>query len=232
MYRKKLEATTAKKARYYRKKYGFVYRRMRRKPVLTENHRSARIQWCATHHDDKFDQDIFIGKTALKPFLASLNQLKGQPVDPTQPRTQTTLHLWGAISRKGASPLQIFDGALTTAMYLEILLENVVPFIAENFPEGHRFHQDNNPKHSAKLSQEFLESTGINWVKSPPRSHDLNPIELVWTDLIQVVAKRLPKTIGQVVVAVKEYWKTLTPEKCSEFIDKLVDVIICFYLIN
>jgi hypothetical protein len=38
----------------------------------------------------------------------------------------------------------------------------------------------------------------------------LNPIELVWTDLIQVVAKRLPKTIGQVVV---------------ENIDKLVDVV-------
>lgn len=225
LYRKKLEATTAKKARYYRKKYGFVYRRMRRKPVLTDNHRSSRISWCTSHRDDHFDQDIFIGKTALKPFLASLNQLKGTPVDPNVPKQQTTLHLWGAISRKGASPLQIFDGALTTAMYLEILLENVVPFIAENFPEGHRFHQDNNPKHSAKLSQEFLESTGINWVKSPPRSHDLNPIELVWTDLIQVVAKRLPKTIGQVVVAVKEYWKTLTPEKCSEFIDKLVDVV-------
>lgn len=225
LYRKKLEATTAKKARYYRKKYGFVYRRMRRKPVLTDNHRSSRITWCTSHQNDHFDQDIFIGKTALKPFLASLNQLKGTPVDPNVPKQQTTLHLWGAISRKGASPLQIFDGALTTAMYLEILLENVVPFIAENFPEGHRFHQDNNPKHSAKLSQEFLESTGINWVKSPPRSHDLNPIELVWTDLIQVVAKRLPKTIGQVVVAVKEYWKTLTPEKCSEFIDKLVDVV-------
>ena len=166
MYRKKLEATTAKKARYYRKKYGFVYRRMRRKPVLTENHRASRIAWCETHVNDRFDKDIFIGKTALKPFLASLNQLKGQPSDPNQPKQQTTLHLWGAISRRGASPLQIFDGALTTAMYLEILLENVVPFIAENFPEGHRFHQDNNPKHSAKLSQEFLESTGINWVSN------------------------------------------------------------------
>lgn len=225
LYRKKLEATTAKKARYYRKKYGFVYRRMRRKPVLTENHRQSRIQWCQTHMEDKFDQDIFIGKTSLKPFLASLNQLKGQPPDPNQPRQQTTLHLWGAISRKGASPLQIFDGSLTTAMYLEILLENVVPFIAENFPNSHRFHQDNNPKHSAKLSQEFLESTGINWVKSPPRSHDLNPIELVWTDLIQNVSKRLPKTLGQVVIAVKDYWKTLTPEKCSEFIDKLCNIV-------
>ena len=107
LYRKKLEATTAKKARYYRKKYGFVYRRMRRKPVLTEHHRSLRLQWCGKYEADNFDKDIFIGKTALKPFLASLNQLKGQPVDPNQPRTQTTLHLWGAISRKGASPLQV-----------------------------------------------------------------------------------------------------------------------------
>lgn len=225
LYRKRLEATTAKKARYYRKKYGFVYRRMRRKPILTDVHRQSRIHWCQAHAEDKFEQDIFIGKTTLKPFLASLNQLKGQTPDPTQPRQQTTLHLWGAISRKGASPLQIFDGPLTTAMYLETLLENVVPFIAENYPEGHRFHQDNNPKHSAKLSQEFLSSTGINWVKSPPRSHDLNPIELVWTELIQNVAKRLPKTLGQVIVAVKDYWKTLTPEKCSEFIDKLTNVV-------
>lgn len=99
------------------------------------------------------------------------------------------------------------------------------PNSANKFERYLRFHQDNNPKHSAKLSQEFLESTGINWVKSPPRSHDLNPIELVWTDLIQNVSKRLPKTIGQVVVAVKDYWKTLTPEKCSEFIDKLVDIV-------
>jgi hypothetical protein len=81
---------------------------MRRKPVLTDNHRSSRISWCTTHKEDHFDQDIFIGKTALKPFLASLNQLKGTPVDPNAPKQQTTLHLWGAISRKGASPLQVW----------------------------------------------------------------------------------------------------------------------------
>jgi hypothetical protein len=80
---------------------------MRRKPVLTDNHRASRILWCTSHQADNFDQDIFIGKTALKPFLASLNQLKGTPVDPNMPKQQTTLHLWGAISRKGASPLQV-----------------------------------------------------------------------------------------------------------------------------
>ena len=125
MYRKKLEATTAKKARYYRKKYGFVYRRMRRKPVLTENHRSSRITWCLSHQNDHFDQDIFIGKTALKPFLASLNQLKGTPADPNQPRQQTTLHLWGAISRKGASPLQVIQFYLFSVNSRVTILENL-----------------------------------------------------------------------------------------------------------
>jgi len=228
LYRKKLEATTAKKARFYRKKYGFVYRRMRRKPILTDNHQKARIEWCLAHQGDRFEQDIFMGKTSLKPFLTSLSGTKGAlapPLDPNAPKPSLTIHLWGAISRKGASPLQIFDGALTTALYLEILLENVVPFIAENFADGHKFHQDNNPKHSAKLSQEFLVSTGINWVKTPPKSHDLNPIELVWAELIQVVSKRLPRTIEQVIIAVKEYWKTLTPEKCSQFIDRLCEVV-------
>lgn len=39
------------------------------------------------------------------------------------------------------------------------------------------------------------------------------------------MSKRLPKTIDQVVIAIKEYWKTLTPEKCSQFIDRLVDLV-------
>jgi len=38
------------------------------------------------------------------------------------------------------------------------------------------------------------------------------------------VSKRLPRTDEQVIIAVKEYWKTLTPEKCSQFIDRLCDV--------
>jgi hypothetical protein len=131
LYRKKLEATTAKKARYYRKKYGFVYRRMRRKPVLTEHHRSLRMQWCENYKEDRFDMDIFIGKTALKPFLASLNQLKGQQSDPNAPKQQTTLHLWGAISRKGASPLQVNN--FLQFLDLRFFLLNLIFYLRKDF---------------------------------------------------------------------------------------------------
>ena len=80
-----------------------------------------------------------MGKTSIKPFLASLQPLKDSSIvdedddeesDDCQEKGTTTLHLWGAISRKGASPLQIFDGSLSTSLYLEILLENIVPFIS------------------------------------------------------------------------------------------------------
>jgi hypothetical protein len=71
-----------------------------------------------------------MGKTSIKPFLASLNQITDDTNDQNSSKGSTTLHLWGAISRKGASPLQIFDGTLSTSLYLEILLENIVPFIA------------------------------------------------------------------------------------------------------
>ncbi len=121
---------------------GYVYRRMRRKPVLQQNHLKSRIDWCMQYQNDKFDQDIFMGKTSIKPVLASLNQQQQQQLlsrnDATtdercEEKVTTTLQLWGAISRKGASPLQIFDGNLSTSLYLEILLENVVPFIAGTY---------------------------------------------------------------------------------------------------
>ena len=35
----------------------------------------------------------------------------------------------------------------------------------------------------------------------------------------------MPKTTDQVCQAIKDYWQTLTPQKCSQFIDKLTEII-------
>ena len=61
-------------------------------------------------------------------------------------------------------------------------------------------------------------------MRSPPKSPDLNPIELVWADMKKFVRKQRCKTINDVIKAVKHFWKKLTPKYCTNFINHLKKV--------
>ena len=68
-------------------------------------------------------------------------------------------------------------------VYVNILQQTLLPFVRSVYPDGHRFMQDNDPKHISKLGESFLRTNGINWWKTPPESPDLNPIENLWHEL-------------------------------------------------
>lgn len=107
--------------------------------------------------------------------VGSPRMKKGKPKHPAK------VHVWAGISRRGATKLAIFDGIMRKEFYTDTLLaQYLLPFIQTHYPEGCRFMQDNDPKHTSRYAVDFMQRNNITWWKTPAESPDINPIEHVW----------------------------------------------------
>lgn len=142
-----------------------------------------------------------------------------------RPKHPLKLHLWGGISKRGATSILAFDGIMCADFFTsEILGNTLLPFIKEVYPESHRVMMDNDPKHTSKLARKFMEDNNITWWKWPSESCDLNPIEMVWNELKRSVSKRSPVTKEQLAECVFDFWAGLTKDRCSKYIDHVYKV--------
>ena len=115
---------------------------------------------------------------------------------------------------------------MDATLFIEILKRGLLPFIAKSFPDGHRFMQDNDPKHRSILAQTFYRDNHINWWKTPPESPDLNPIENLWHELKEHVRRAVkPKTKDELIAGIKDFWKTVGASKCTRYIRHLRKVV-------
>ena len=111
-------------------------------------------------------------------------------------------------------------------VYVDILQQTLLPFTSNVYPDGHRFMQDNDPKHVSKLAQEFLEQHSINWWRTPPESPDLNPNENLWHELKEYLRREVkPRTKDELVNGIEEFWGSVSGEKCRKYIRHLHKVI-------
>jgi len=78
----------------------------------------------------------------------------------------------------------------------------------------------------SKLGKAFLEKNKITWWKTPPESPDLNPIENLWHELKEYIRREVkPKTKDELVEGIKEFWGSVSGEKCRKYIRHLHKVV-------
>ena len=135
-----------------------------------------------------------------------------------RPKHPYKVHIWAGISLRGPTKICIFDGIMDAKLFIDILDSTLVPFITEKFAGGHRFMQDNDPKHASSQARSFYERAGINWWRTPAESPDLNPIENLWHELKEFIRREVkPRTKDELIAGIKQFWKTVDVAKCTRF---------------
>ncbi|GFV77352.1 transposable element Tcb1 transposase [Trichonephila clavipes] len=121
--------------------------------------------------------------------------------------------LWygGAISWRDLGPLVTLHVKVKVAHYVNILGDQVHPFVQTSFPGECPLYQDDNaPIHTAKIVHEwFAEHEGeVGHLDWPPQSPDLNIIEHLWGYLESKLCARFPppSTISALETALHEEW--------------------------
>ena len=154
--------------------------------LIRAPNRIKRLEWAQQNLGASFEDVIWSDETSVQ--MESHRRFhcykKGcKPRYKPRPKHPVKVHVWAGISWRGATGVCVFDGIMNASMYTRILETYLLPFIRDVYPSGHRFMQDNDPKHTSRHAQQFFSDNSINWWKTPPESPDANPIENLWHEL-------------------------------------------------
>ena len=152
-----------------RKTLGWTHRGAAYCQLIRTQNKEKRLLWAREHLHDEFTDVVWSDESTmqLEAHCRFCCRKKGQkPRYKPRPKHPTKIHVWAGISCRGTTRICIFDGIMDAEMYVH-----------ETYPDGHRFMQDNDPKHTSRRAQNFFTQHGISWWKTPAESPDANPIE-------------------------------------------------------
>ena len=215
-----------------RKEQGWTLQRTAYCQLIRDANKVKRLEFAqrVLESGDTFHNVIFSNECSisLQSYRRTCFRMADEPTKrKPKPKHPLKVHVWGGISRHGATKICIFDGIMDADLFCNILQTTLVPFIRNKLPD-HRFMQDNDPKHTSRRAQAFFEEERINWWRTPPESPDLNPIEDLWHELkFYLESKVKPRNKQELVDGIKKFWeRKVTPEKCAKYIDHVLHKVV------
>jgi hypothetical protein len=198
----------------------------RKKPLLSPANRKARFQWAKNHRHLKvkdWKNVIFSDKSPFTLFQTSGKQyVRRRPGEefldeclfPTVKHGGGKIQVWGCFSWNGGGPMYKVKDKLTGVQYRQILKTHLAPYLAQFEKENKCeaiFQQDNDPKHTSKVAQKYLQNKKIVVLDWPSQSPDMNPIEHAWRIVKDKIFSRIDHAtkLDQVFEIAKEEWNKL-----------------------
>lgn len=205
----------------------------RKKPLVSEQQRKARVEWARQHANwtvDDWKKVLFSDESTFTIQNHRGNawvrrrpgeEYKANCILPTI-KHPVGVMVWGCFAASGAGRLHIVNGTMNAIKYCGVL-ENSMLKSAEDLFEGPWvFQQDNAPCHTARIVKEWMGTHNVSNLKWPAVSPDLNPIENLWSKMGTLVSKHKPRNkIALIEVIIKSWFRIISPDLLQRLVSSM-----------
>ena len=207
-----------------------------KKPLLKQNHVKGRLNFVDKYQnwtEKEWKQVLWSDESKIClngsdgrrwTWKRSGEQLKRKHVKSTIKYDKSVM-VWGCFSSSGVGDIHIIKDTLTSAKYVRILSNHMVPSARRLIGPKYIFQQDNDPKHTANNTKKWFQDKKIELLDWPAQSPDLNPIENLWNHLKQLIRKENIKNIKDLPSAIERCWKSISKEYCETLVKSMTQRI-------
>ena len=208
---------------------------------FTDQNLEQRLQFCTEHEswsDDQWDRVIFGDESYIH--LGVHGQIWVQrPVDTAylkeymvvgQNQFSPKIGIFACFTSQGVGRARLIDDDMDQRMYTDTMAQVLKPSALAAFPSGGwQYLHDNASYHTGRVSQTWFHNNGIDCIKLPPHSPDLNPIENLFNYWKRRIELRFPRNLEQLRQIALEEWAAIPPINCNVLVasmhDRMVAVI-------
>jgi transposase len=196
---------------------GLVYRLRTNKPLLTPQHKAARLRFARRRRSPGFWESVMWSDEASFALYSSTKGewvVEGELAEPHETtKWPLRIRVWAAISAKGKTPLIRIPKKMNADAFAKLLKKELIPHMCQAIngtKQDFVFMQDGDGTHTARIVRNLLESEGIEELRPwPSHSPDLNPIENAWSMIERHLETVHPSSDRGLWEAMQEAWKNI-----------------------
>ena len=203
-----------------------------KKPFISETNRKRRIAWAKKHihwTKEQWHQVLWSDESPFTLRYQGKRRVWRSHNERYLPECTTAtvkhdkkVNVWGCFSAQATGDLHLVQGNLEQRQFHSILVHHMRPSADRIFGDSPWiFQQDNDPKHTAKINQQYLANKKIKVLDWPAQSPDLNPIENLWSILGHKLRDRTPTSTESLMQLLQHEWNQLPTSLLQGLVDSM-----------